>query len=178
MKREFRVLAAILLLSSAGVGLAQTQGAQFLATWDTDGDGTVTLAEATSLRTEIFQTYDLNGDGLLSADERDAIDRERLQLRDQDRDQTQTQDKSGKGSGKGNSGQDNSSGQGSATNQRMMSRTQLALSLGDDDFAGTALDTDSDGLISLDEFLAGTATWLARLDKTGDGVITTDDFGK
>lgn len=37
-------------------------------------------------------------------------------------------------------------------------------------------DTNSDGSVGQDEFLAGTDDWFAVLDKNGDGGITLDDF--
>lgn len=175
-----KILPALLFVAAASAAGAQTNvpGANFLATWDTNGDGTVTLDEATALRTEIFKTYDLNGDGVLSEEEREAMDGDRLRLRDQDRDMTQDQTQSGGGGNGNGAGNGNGNGgQGGATT-RTMTRAQQALALGDDGFLAKALDTNGDGLISLDEFVAGTADWLARLDKTGDGVITTDDFGK
>lgn len=39
-------------------------------------------------------------------------------------------------------------------------------------------DLDGDGRVSRSEFLDGTAGWFAALDKTGDGAITTADFGR
>ncbi|MHC0052434.1 EF-hand domain-containing protein [Actibacterium sp. D379-3] len=38
-------------------------------------------------------------------------------------------------------------------------------------------DTDGDGQVSQDEFIAHTADWLSMIDSNGDGVVTTDDFG-
>lgn len=38
-------------------------------------------------------------------------------------------------------------------------------------------DTDGDGKVSREEFLAQAATWIAGMDRNGDGVITTADFG-
>lgn len=40
----------------------------------------------------------------------------------------------------------------------------------------TASDTDSDGVVGREEFLAGTDGWFADLDNDRDGVITLDDF--
>jgi hypothetical protein len=37
-------------------------------------------------------------------------------------------------------------------------------------------DTDGDGVVGREEFLAGTEGWFADLDKDGDGVIMLDDF--
>jgi hypothetical protein len=39
-------------------------------------------------------------------------------------------------------------------------------------------DTDANGEVSLEEFLTRTADWLAIIDRTQDGEITTDDFGQ
>lgn len=38
-------------------------------------------------------------------------------------------------------------------------------------------DVDNDGRVSREEFLARTADWFAILDRNGDGVVTTGDFG-
>lgn len=38
-------------------------------------------------------------------------------------------------------------------------------------------DVNSDGKVTLEEFLSKSADWLAILDRNGDGVITTADFG-
>ena len=182
MTRHNHLLSALLFVASSGMAMAQTgvPGAQFLATWDTNGDGTVTLEEATALRSEIFATYDVNGDGLLSSDERAAMDGDQLRTRDmiqlQDQTQTQTSQGSGKKQGQG-SGSKQSTGPGSNATVRSYTRTQLAISSIDAPLAGTALDTNGDGYISLAEFLAGTADWLDRLDRNGDGVITSADFG-
>jgi len=40
----------------------------------------------------------------------------------------------------------------------------------------TASDTDGDGVVGREEFLAGTDGWFADLDKNGDGGITLVDF--
>ena len=38
-------------------------------------------------------------------------------------------------------------------------------------------DDDGDGRVTLAEFLGVTEAWFAGVDRNGDGVITTDDFG-
>lgn len=38
-------------------------------------------------------------------------------------------------------------------------------------------DTDGDGFVSRDEFIAHTADWVAMIDRNGDGTISTADFG-
>lgn len=40
----------------------------------------------------------------------------------------------------------------------------------------TTSDTDGDGVVGREEFLAGTDGWFADLDKDSSGVITLDDF--
>jgi hypothetical protein len=139
----------------------------------------LTLDEATALRAEIFKTHDLNGDGVLSEDEREAMDGDRLRLRDQVCDTTQDQTRAGGGNGNGNgAGNGNGNGGQGGAPACAMTRARQALALGDDGLLAKAPDPNGVALISLDDFVAGTADGLARLDKTGDGVITTDDPGK
>jgi hypothetical protein len=38
-------------------------------------------------------------------------------------------------------------------------------------------DVDADGAVSLGEFLGQAPAWIAAMDRDGDGVITTADFG-
>ena len=38
-------------------------------------------------------------------------------------------------------------------------------------------DTNADGQVTRDEFLAGTPGWFQMRDRNGDGVVTTQDFG-
>lgn len=49
-------------------------------------------------------------------------------------------------------------------------RGELAISL-------AASDSDKDGSVSLEEFLAASAVWFGVMDKNGDGVIAAADFG-
>ena len=75
MNRVLR-LATILALSGAALpALAQqapdpavVPGQAFLAQWDLDGDGQVTLAEARSHRADIFTMFDSDGDGVREKD--------------------------------------------------------------------------------------------------------------
>ena len=39
-------------------------------------------------------------------------------------------------------------------------------------------DVDGDGLVSRDEFVGRAGDWFIMMDRTGDGVVTTDDFGR
>jgi len=38
-------------------------------------------------------------------------------------------------------------------------------------------DLNGDGTVTGEEFEAGSAIWLAKVDRNGDGVVTIDDFG-
>jgi|LGOV01.1.fsa_nt_gb Ca2+-binding EF-hand superfamily protein len=38
-------------------------------------------------------------------------------------------------------------------------------------------DVDGDGSVSMEEFIGQSAAWLALVDRNGDGVVTTNDFG-
>lgn len=39
-------------------------------------------------------------------------------------------------------------------------------------------DTDGDGAVSKAEFAQNSEAWFAMVDKSGDGIVTTDDFGR
>lgn len=39
-------------------------------------------------------------------------------------------------------------------------------------------DVDDDGVVSREEFLARAPDWFAEMDRNGDGVVTTSDFGR
>ncbi|MEP2707536.1 MAG: EF-hand domain-containing protein [Roseibium sp.] len=39
-------------------------------------------------------------------------------------------------------------------------------------------DTNGDGQVSVDEFLGNSGSWIKQIDKNGDGVVTTADFGR
>ena len=38
-------------------------------------------------------------------------------------------------------------------------------------------DNDADGRVSLEEFVGNAAAWIESMDRDGDGVVTTSDFG-
>ncbi len=39
-------------------------------------------------------------------------------------------------------------------------------------------DANNDGQVTREEFMDAVPAWYARMDKNGDGAVTTDDFGK
>ncbi|MGO4851471.1 EF-hand domain-containing protein [Phaeovulum sp. W22_SRMD_FR3] len=180
------ILLSTALMSLLGLGAAVAQtgapGAQFVTQWDADGDGQVTLAEATARRGDIFVMFDADDNGTFSADELAAIDAHHAAEAENGHgpmagmpdgmragrpgDMTAghgPMDGMGKGFGKGRG-----EGQGPQGNP---GGTQGAGAM----LAG--LDSDRDRLISKTEFVAGTADWFARMDRNSDGVITAADFG-
>ncbi len=39
-------------------------------------------------------------------------------------------------------------------------------------------DVNGDGMVSQDEFVSKAADWFKMMDRTGDGIVTTEDFGR
>lgn len=73
-------LIAICLAFTAGAAFANghgNPGSHFIENWDLDGDGAVTLAEATERRGDIFLTFDADENGVLSTEEHDLFDEAR-----------------------------------------------------------------------------------------------------
>ena len=160
------LLTAALLLS-ATASFAQTgHGAHFITNWDRNDDGIVTLAETTEQRGDAFTAFDADEDGKLSASEYDSFDEARAA------DQAGMQaEMGGMGQGKGKKGH-GQGGMGQGNGQGKMN--------GNPEEAGMMRgfnDTDGDGLVSRDEFMAKTPDWFAKMDRNGDGSVTVDDFG-
>ncbi len=174
MKR-FATFTAIIALT-AGAALAQepmVPGVEFMLSWDMDGDGQVTVAEATERRESIFYMFDLDGNGLYSADELVGIDEHKA-----------LEAEAGKGPGmEGNqAAMGHVQGQGAGQNAGQT----VGMSTGPKGSATTLtgsaaeilmFDADGNGIIALEEFLAGSGAWLIQRDVNGDGVVTMADFG-
>lgn len=72
-------LTALALITLATPALSDSHGAaapgaHFIENWDLDGDGSVTLAEATQKRAEVFTMFDQDEDGQLNSSEYDLFD--------------------------------------------------------------------------------------------------------
>lgn len=145
----YSLLAATLATGlSAEPALAAGQpGAHFVESWDLDQDGKVTAEEARERRSDVFASFDANDDGYLDAEEYVLFDEARA---------NDQKNHEGQGQGKGH-------GQGKRNPANGMKLE--------------ANDTDKDGKVSRDEFLDNAANWIAMIDRNGDGVVTTDDFG-
>lgn len=166
----------LIALLSTGAALAQddaldgAHGAHFIENWDQDDDNAVTLDEARTKRGDVFIAFDADEDGSLSAeeyamfDEMRAIDRASIQ-----------EDANGRGEGKGNGvghGKGNAKGHGMGLGKGMMGGGE------EGGMTRAFNDTNGDGLVSREEFMAQTESWIAMMDRNGDGRVTVDDFGK
>lgn len=159
MKRILGVAAASALLAGAAFAQAGNPGAHFVQNWDDDGDGVVLLEEAQVKRDNLFTTFDADEDGKLSPEEYAAFDELRAA------DQQAMREEMGKMAG-GGMGQ----GKGKGIGKGMM-RAEGGM-------MRAFNDTDGDGLVSREEFVARTPDWFAMMDSNGDGKITEVDFGR
>lgn len=129
---------------------------------------TTAFAQSQAPGSHFIENWDLDGDGVVSledittrrsdvfltfdADENGALDAEEYVLFDQARANDM---ENGGGHGNGNGMRRASEGMTLAFN-----------------------DTDGNGEVSRDEFLARSADWLTLLDRNGDGTVGSDDFGR
>lgn len=157
------LLALALVLGTGTAVLAQqaSPGENFIAMWDADGDGIVTLAEVQTRRDDIFTSFDANEDGQLDDEEFVAIDETRTATQDANR-QANATPQQGRGGGRGQGG-----GQGGGMGRADNPAAERA-----------AIDSNGDGLVSREEFAAGSDQWFVLRDRNGDGVLTTADFGR
>lgn len=154
MKRTALILALGLTASGAFAASHGQMGGHFIESWDLNEDGQVTLAEATERRSDVFASFDSDDNGVLSSEEYDLFDEARA---------NDMAENGLKGQGQG---QGHGNGQGQGKRMSPAQGMQRAFN-----------DADKDGTVTQQEFMDGTADWFAMVDRSGDGVVTTEDFG-
>lgn len=180
MKTTSLVLVALLALpvsafaNGDGTGVP---GAEFLKEWDMSGTGSVSLADMQARRAEIFEMFDLNGDGHIDAQEgenmaqtvagqqeNNAAARAEQAGRGQDRGKAM-----GQGGGQGNGQrQATAAGQGgNGPGQVIHAAMTIAFN-----------DTDGNGLVTRQEFVDASAQIFVALDRNADAALTLDDFSR
>lgn len=142
--KSFAIALAAALLAAPAFAQQGNPGAHFVENWDLDGDGRVTVEEATERRSDVFASFDANEDGFLDAEEYGPFDEARA---------NDMAENGGHGNGQG----------------AMKAADGMKLEVND---------TDKDGKVSRDEFLTNAASWIAGMDRDGDGVVTSADFGR
>lgn len=147
MTRLILTTAALSLV--AGMAFAQngSPGAHMIEQWDGNADGQVTLEETRTKRGEVFYMFDIENDGVLTAEDWAGVA------------QHMADELGGNGQGQGH-------GQGRGPGAKMHEAMTVAYN-----------DADGDGQVTLEEFTAATDTLFAALDANGDKVVTMDDFG-
>lgn len=179
MKHTTPLLALALLLGTAASAENMTPGAHFLQNWDQDGDGIVSLEEATTKRNDLFTSFDADEDGKLSAEEYSAFD----DMRTADQEMMREEMGAGMGQGMGQGqgmGHGQGMGQGQGTGHGKGRGMGMGIGKGTPEEGGMMRDfndTDGDGMVSREEFTSRTADWLAMMDHDGDGQVTAADFG-
>ncbi|WP_439524757.1 EF-hand domain-containing protein [Marivita sp.] len=137
------ILLALLFAATTATAQQGVPGGHFVENWDLDGDGQVTLAEATERRGDVFLTFDADENGVLTQEEHDLFDEARAM------DMAQN-------------------GEGNGTGQRNPANGMLR----------EVTDANGDGDVTREEFMGAVPTWFANMDRNGDKVVTTDDFGR
>ena len=179
------VMAAMTATLMSTAARAETFTEHFMSNWDLDSNGTVTLEEVRERRDSVFAAFDANEDGYLDAEERAAMsemrDAEHASMADEGIERPGGMGNgqgNGMGAGKGRGMQGRGNGQG-MQGGGMGARGnggQFRMNAEAGMYSGRMIDTDGDGKFSHDEFVGMSERWLARLDASGDGQISEQDF--
>jgi Ca2+-binding EF-hand superfamily protein len=129
-------------------------GANFIAQWDISGSGAVSLADMQTKRGDLFDMFDLSGDGVI-----DALEAQNMADTVAAQEASKGQEPRGKGQG----------AQASGKGPGRLIHAAMTLPYND---------ANSDGEITRDEFLAASVQLFAALDRNQDGSLTLADMGR
>lgn len=168
MKTTSLILAAMLALpvsAFAQGGGTGVPGAEFLAEWDVSGTGSVTLADMQTRRAEIFEMFDLNGDGQIDTPEAENMAQTVAgqQQNNAEAHAGQQRDGNGQGQARGQNQGKGGNGPGRIIHAAMSTE---------------ANDTDGNGVITRQEFVDVSEQIFIALDRDNDGALTLADFGR
>ncbi|MGJ8604483.1 MAG: EF-hand domain-containing protein [Marivita sp.] len=137
------LIVALLFAATTATAQNATPGGHFVESWDLNGDGQVTLAEATERRADVFLSFDADENGMLTSEEHDLFDEARAM------DMAEN-------------------GEGHGTGKRNPANGMLR----------EVTDANGDGNVTREEFLNAVPAWFAGMDRNGDNMVTTADFGR
>lgn len=164
MKTTLAALAMTAALSGAAWAQQGNPGQHFLDQWDADSDGSVTPAEVTAKRSEVFAMFDQDEDQTLSAAEWALVaDHMSMEM---------GQGKDGHGQGMGH-GSGQGMGKGKRKGMGGMAGPGQAVHEG---MTPAFNDADGDGIVTLAEFDAASVKLFPLMDADGDGAVTAADF--
>ncbi|MCI2400577.1 hypothetical protein [Aliiroseovarius subalbicans] len=186
MKRALTLTTAMIVALALPAMAENVPGAHFIENWDLDESGGVTLEEARERRGDIFTTFDADEDGIMSDEEYDMFD--------EAREADMKENGIGQGMGQGGNGQGQNQGQGQKQGQGQGKGMGQGKGQGHGKGQGQGggmgphsaamamtrqnADTNGDGTVTREEFVAGTDAWFVKQDRNGDGTITAEDFGR
>lgn len=156
---------------------SEAPGAHFMEQWDMNADGEVTLEEAREKRSEVFVMFDADEDGTLNATEWMAVAEHLAAEEAQGGAVNQMGQGKGQGQGKGH-GQGGGNGKGGNQGEGRAQQPGGPGAYMHDAMTPAFNDINGDGTVTLAEFTEATNTLFPQIDRNGDGVVSTADFGR
>lgn len=147
----FALLPALALAHGEGNG---QPGAGFIEQWDISGSGSVSLTDMQTKRGDLFDMFDLSGDGVIDATEAQNM---------ADTVAAQEANKTSEPRGTGQGAQKGGKGPGRLIHAAMTVPYN---------------DANGDNMVTRAEFLAASVQLFAALDRNQDGALTLADMGR